>query len=1123
MEKASSKDFFREILKNKGRFISIVFIVMLGTAFFAGLRSTSYDMKYSADIYYDDAKLMDIRVLGTMGIGEEDVEDISAISGVDYAVGSYSVDAICTAREDQFTIKVIAACKKMNQPVLVEGRMPKNPGECLVDAGKSFGHGVKIGETISLSSGTTDDLGESLTDTELKVVGRGYLPYYIDLERGTTSIGDGSLDTFIVVPEDTFSLDYYTVCYVRVKDAEKLNCHSDEYKDLIDSVKENIEAISDAASLRRFEKFRDEAKEQIEDAKKEIADGEKELRDAAEKIEDGKKKITEAEDEIAENEKKLLDAEKEIESNEALLIRSEEEIKMGREQLLLGEEELNKNKELFEKSEEEYQKGLAEYEAGYAEYDAGYQKYLAGKEKYESGYAEYEEGLRQYEERLAGYVAVGMEELGRWLLSGIKNRLDRAKETLDAAETELRQAEEELEAARIPIDEGKAKLDAAAVELEAGREKLLAGEKEFEEKKTLLENGEAEVRSGRSKLEAGKRELEDGKEQLEAGKKELEEKKQELIDAEKKYDEEYPKAVKDIEKAKRDIRKAEDKIEKMELPEWYVLGRDSIESYVSYEQNADRMENLGKVFPVIFFLVAALVSLTAMTRMVEEQRMQIGTMKALGYANHVIAGRYFWYAILATLIGSVMGISLGEWFLPYIISTSYGILYTGMNVYKTPINWDQALLAVLAATLSTGLATLAASLVQLRAKPAELMRPEAPKGGKRVFLERMGFIWNHLKFSHKATVRNLLRYKKRFIMTVIGVGGCMGLLLVGFGLIDSITEIAKEQYIHIFTYQANITLDSEAYDEEVKEVYDFLEAEDDVTGMLRISMSGVTLKYNGNERDANLFVPESLDIIDDMLVLRDRKSRERYSFPTEGAAISEKTAEMLGASVGDIISIYTDETTHVEVAVTRIVENYVMHYIFISADTYQTLFKKEAAFDNLLINYDTEKVDEDDLGRRVLQLDGCKGFSSITSLELQIDDMLGVLNRVMWVLIISAGLLAFVVLYNLNSINITERKRELATLKVLGFFDGEVSMYVFRENIILTLFGTLVGFVFGTYLHRFTVTTVEVDVMMFGRLISLQSYIYAALITMAFSIFVNIVMDKDLRRINMIESLKSVE
>jgi len=716
-----------------------------------------------------------------------------------------------------------------------------------------------------------------------------------------------------------------------------------------------------------------------------------------------------------------------------------------------------------------------------------------------------------------------MEELGRWLLSGIKNRLDRAKETLDAAEAELLAAEEELAVARIPIDEGKAKLDAAEAELSAGREKLLAGEKEFEEKKALLESGEAELLAGRSKLEAGKRELADGKEQLEDGKKELEDKKKELQDAEKKYDEEYPKAVKDIEKAKRDIRKAEDKIEKLELPEWYVLGRDSIESFVSYEQNADRMENLGKVFPVIFFLVAALVSLTAMTRMVEEQRMQIGTMKALGYANHVIAGRYFWYAILATLIGSVVGIAVGEWFLPYIISTSYGILYTGMNVYKTPINWDQAFLAILAATMSTGLATLAASVVQLRSKPAELMRPEAPKGGKRVLLERMGFIWNHLKFSRKATVRNLLRYKKRFIMTVIGVGGCMGLLLVGYGLIDSITEIAKEQYINIFTYQANVTIDSDAYEEEIQEIYDFLEQEPGVTRTLQVSMSGVTLKYDGNERDATLFVPMTLDEVDSMLVLRNRKTKERYDFPSEGAAISEKTAEMLGAAVGDTISIYVDETSHVEVKVANIVENYVMHYIFLSKETYQALYNKSPKPENLLINYDLSKVDEDDLGRRILTLDGCKGFSSITNLEMQIDDMLGVLNRIMWVLIVSAGLLAFVVLYNLNSINITERKRELATLKVLGFFDGEVSMYVFRENIILTFFGILVGFIIGTYLHRFTVTTVEVDVMMFGRVISKGSYILSAIITMGFSIFVNIVMDKDLRKIDMIESLKSVE
>jgi putative ABC transport system permease protein len=535
------------------------------------------------------------------------------------------------------------------------------------------------------------------------------------------------------------------------------------------------------------------------------------------------------------------------------------------------------------------------------------------------------------------------------------------------------------------------------------------------------------------------------------------------------------------------------------------------------------MDSLGQVFPVIFFLVAALVSLTAMTRMVDEQRMQIGTMKALGYGGGVIVGRYFWYAVLATMGGGIAGVAVGERFLPYLISTSYGIMYTGMNEHLTPVNWDQAFFAIVAASASTGIATLAACVRQMKSRPAELMRPEAPKGGKRIFLEKIPLLWSRMNFTWKSTMRNLIRYKKRFVMTVIGVGGCMGLLLVGYGLKDSITEIAKQQYIQLFTYQAEATIDVNADKAEKKDVTEKASSFAGVTDTALVARKSVTLSSGGKERDADVFIPEKPEQIDRFLVLRDRVSREEWPFPKEGAYLTEKTAKMLGVSVGDTVRVEYEKKSF-GIKVERISENYIMHYIFLAPETWKEMTGEEPDYNKLLINYEEKSPEEEDaLGEELLLLPGCSGYTTITALEKQIDDMLGVLNDVMWVLIGSAGLLAFVVLYNLNSINILERKREMATLKVLGFYDREVAMYVFRENMILTLLGIVFGYVFGTILHRFTIVTVEVDLMMFGRTIRPESYLICALLTVVFSLLVNLFMSGSLKRIDMIESLKSVE
>ncbi len=1123
------KDFFREIGRNAGRFISIFFIVLLGTAFYAGIRSSSYDMKYSADCYYDEARLMDIRVLGSLGLTDQDLEDMRAVSGVKSVTGGHTQEVLCDTQDQELVLKMIALTEDVNCLTLQQGRLPEKEDECVADVVLLEQKGYQIGDTITVESGTEDSLEDSLTQLTYTIVGAGNLPYYVDLTRGVGSIGDGSIDAFLVVQPQVFKQEVYTEAYVLVQGAEELLSYSDSYEDLVEEAVDRLEAISDKAVDRRYQEVYAEAEEELEDARKKVEDGQKELDDAKAELEDGQRQLAEAETTLQDKEQELKDGQAELAQGEEELADSRQQLEDGRRQIQEAEDQLAQSEQTLADGWAQYQAGLAQYEENKASFDQKRAEYDQGLAAYTAGETQYEQQYQAYQAAAAQYQAMGLDPAS-------DPQLQEAKAQLDAARQELDGTKSQLDAAALPIGEAEAQLTAAKATLDAtetqlaqGQAALESGRQELEAKKAELTSGEAQIQSGEAELAQARAQLEDGQKQLEDARQELEDKKQELAQGQADYQEAYAEAQPELEDARQQIADGQKELEELEAGQWYVLDRNKISSCASYGQDAERMKNLGQVFPVMFFLVAALVSLTAMTRMVEEQRLQIGTLKALGYKNRTIAMKYFSYAMLATVSGSIVGVLLGEQLLPYVVLDSYQMMYTGMLECRTPINWDQGIMALAAAAASTGIATLAACLNQLRAKPAELMRPEAPKGGKRVFLERITFLWKRLSFTHKSTLRNLIRYKKRFFMTIIGIGGCMALMLVGFGLEDSITEIAKRQYVDIFTYDASVTLNSKATDQDLEAFTEAVEDKEEVAGCLPIYQTSVDLEAGDNTRSAYLYVPSDTQKIAAYLTLKDRKTGEGYAYPQEGVALAEKTAKMLEVSVGDTIEIKTSEdSSPVSVQVTEIVENYIQHYAFLSPATYEDLFGEKPDYNTMYINYKEEDkedqtVQEQKLGRELMGWKACSGVSFVSELEGQIQDMLQSLNIVIYVLICSAGLLAFVVLYNLNSINITERQRELATLKVLGFYDGEVAWYVYRENILLTIIGILVGAGMGAALHRVTILTVEVDLMMFGRVISFLSYLKSGIITLFFSVLVNGVMFYRLRRINMIESLKSVE
>lgn len=1281
--RAFRKDFIREITKNKGRFLSVFFIVLLGAAFFSGIRSAEGDMKVSADRYYDEVNYMDLKVLGTLGLTDDDLADIAKTDGVKAVYGGKTVEVLHDIGESEQVVKLIALTDGVNEPRIVEGRMPEKEDEILVDTQFLTSSGCGIGDRVTFTSGTADPLSDSLNEDTFTIVGSATLPYYMELNRGTGSIGNGSINSFALLLPETFASELYTEIYIQADGAKEEASYSDAYDEMVKAVRTKIEALEEEACDRRYTAVKTEGQEKIDDAKQQIADAEQKLADAKTELDDGTQQLADAKATISDKEQELFDAkatiadqEKELASGKETLNQKETELASGKAtleekaaelsdgkatlnqkaaELASGKETLNqkaaelasgkatleeKAKELSDgkaqlaeketelaagkKEVEEQLAQLAETKtelnqkqaeldaakeqlaAEEANVTAAKEQLAAAREELESKKAETAEARAQYEAQKAAYeeqknqygitdpeteaqlaateaqissaenqlaaadaqltekeqecaagearIASAKEELengeaqitaalaqiadgeaqakayqkqledGETQLAAAKAQIDEGEAQIEANRAKLKEGESQLAAARAQIAEGEQQIASYQETIQSGEAQLAEGKKTIADGESQLADAKQTIADGEKQLADAKQTIADGESQLSQAKQEISEKEKELEDGRAEYEKAKADAEPEIADAKQEIADGEKTLADLKKPVWYVWGRDKVTSTENFGQDASRISNIGQFFPVIFFLVAALVSLTTMTRMIEEQRQQIGTLKALGYSDGIIAFRYFAYAMLSTVSGALAGVVVGEKILPWVIMNAYGMLYIGLPYYMTPLNWEQGGLAILASAACTGVATLAACYKELSAGPAELMRPEAPKNGKRIFLERIGVLWKHLNFTQKATVRNLVRYKKRFFMTVIGIGGCMGLILVGFGLQDSITAIAKNQFVSLFTYQANAVLNADVDETEKETLQTDLRNYSGIDQMLEMYCQNVELQTEKKTVDAILEVPKELTHFDEFFAFRDRVSGKTYDFPTDGgAAISEKTATMLGVEAGDTIRLKKGDDM-VDVKISIVVENYVRHYLYLAPELYQELFGETPDYNQLLMKYqDTSSAYETALGEKIMTYDSVAAISFTSDLIEQIDNMLRSLDIVIVVLIVSAGLLAFVVLYNLNNINITERQRELATLKVLGFYDGEVASYVYRENMVLTLFGIVAGMGIGTFLHQYVIRTVEVDMMMFGRNVFPRSYLWSALITLAFALFVNVMMFYRLRKIDMIESLKSVE
>ena len=1191
-----------------GRFVSIFFIVALGVAFYSGIRASEPSMRFTADQYFDDSELMDLKVMGTMGLTKADIKAIGKVSGIEAVEGGYSKDVLCPVGDNEKVVHMLSMQKNFNQVSVVKGRLPEKAGECLVDEDFLSYTDLKVGDTVTFHSGDGEALTDSLVTDTYKIVGIGNSPLYISFGRGSSTIGTGEISGFVVVDKASFDMDVYTEAYVKVSGAEEKTAFTDEYNNLSDAAKEAVSAIEEERCAARKQEIVDEANEKLADSEKTVNEKSQELENAKKELESGKSKAAE----------ELEKAKQQLTDGEAELADAKQQIADGETQLADAKAQLNEKQAQLDSVEAQYESGKAqldqkEQELADAEqaYLSNYSKYMpiitAGKEQIPAGKSQIADGKKRLDEELAPlnrlkdelagiedeisqcdsgiaelqkqldgmdsdvyqeYVKIPEEDrneeqqayVNKWenlnaQLAGIqaqktqletaksgllaqagfateadldaqitslttqRDELDKKEAALLGQEQTLAAQEEELLSAGRQITDGKSQIAAARTQLDSAKSQITDGKAQIQSAWALLNEKEGTLNASKAQLASGEQELADGRSEYEQAAKEVEE---QITDGQAKITD----GEKQLTDAKQQIADAKAEIKKIENPKWYVQTReDALTEYQGYGDNADRMRSIGKVFPVLFFLVAALISLTTMTRMVEEQRVQIGTMKALGYGKAAIAGKYIGYALIATLGGSIFGVLAGEKILPFIIIYAYMILYKHLPAILVPYHMSYALQASGIAVACTLIATIASCYKELAAEPAELMRPAAPKQGKRILLERIGIIWKHLNFTWKSTVRNLIRYKKRFFMTIFGIGGCMALMVVGFGLKDCIYEIVSLQYEKVQFYDAATYMSDDISEENRQQLHDYLDQNADIKETIEARMQKTDVKSASGKKTLYLMVPSDNEKIEDFLSFHSRTNKDEvYSLKKDEVILTEKMASLLNVKVGDELTIEDEDRGDQTVTVGAICENYMSHYLYLSPEKYEELYGVPAEYNTIIYSVKDGKDDQiEKIGTKLLSMDGVLNVSYTSSIEGRLDDMLRSLNLVIVVLIVSAGMLAFVVLYNLNNINITERQRELATLKVLGFYDGEVASYVYRENILLTIIGSVVGMVLGNLLHRYIILTVEVEEAMFGRQIHWQSYLYSFLFTVAFSLFVNWVMFYKLKKIDMVESLKSVE
>ena len=1014
MKSALLKDSIKEIKNTYKRFLSILVMAFLGVGFFAGMRAASPDMVDTIDQYYKESQVYDIKILSTLGLTNDDIDALSEIDEIENTVGTYETEGKIEIDNKEIITKIMSV-EKLNKPILLQGNLPKTQNECVVEDSFLTANHKSIGDTIEIEiEKTKNDEGEEveyLNKNILKIVGTVKSPLYISRDRGTSSLGSGKIDYYIYVPKENIKAnEIYTNIYIKLKNSENYTTSSEKYEEYIAEVKEKIETIKEEREKARHDKLVDIATRKVKEAEEKLNENKQ---NAQQQIEEAKQEIENGKNKIEKAEVKLNSSKKEADTK----------FKSAYNQIQMAKESIFQNETQLNQKEQEAGQQITELEIKKQELQTQFDTIENNLTQLETQYNQIKDNPNISEEQ-------------KQMLENKIQMLKQSKQTIKAG----------IEQINNGITTGKQEIENAKTQLQNAKNELTKKEKQYEATKTATY----------SSLENAKIEIEKSKTELEKGEKELEEKQEEFKDK-----------IADAESKLIDSR---EKIANIENPTWYVLDRYSNTGYNSFIQDTESIENISKVFPIVFFMVALLISLTSMTRMVEEQRTQIGTLKALGYNKLQIASKYVIYAGLACVIGGVLGMSVGFVLLPQIIWTMYQMMYQmtdNIHISFNIIIGGMGLLLICVCIIG---ATIYAVLKELVQTPSTLMRPKAPKMGKRVLLEKIPFIWKRLSFSQKVTVRNIFRYKKRFLMTIIGILGCTALIVVGFGVRDSIRCIMPNQFEKVFNYDMQIGLKNGLEDEQKQKYIISLQEKTELEKVVETYMTSNIAKNQENEEDVQIIVPKEPKDLDEVINLTDVKTGEKVQLEENAICLTDKVAELLNVKQGDTITLKDSKDKERQVKISNIVENYVYHYVYMSRITYENLYGENYNTNMLFTkNNNLSEEQETNLATEIMNQSEVASISRNSSIMNLLDDTMKSLNYVVIILIVSAGLLAFVVLYNLSNVNISERIRELATIKVLGFYDKEVYSYVTRETVILTAIGIVLGLIGGYFLNYFII------------------------------------------------------
>jgi putative ABC transport system permease protein len=1117
MKKTFFKNLFRDIKKTLSRFLSIVVIIAVGVAFYAGVRATSPDMKTSADVYLNDTNFMDFKLISTLGLTKGDLDEVKKQKGVIDAEGAYSIDAVTEKDNHELVLNLNTLPKEnaINSILLTSGRRPSSTNEAVVEENFLKEYKFKLGDKIKFASGNDTNIEDNLKNSEFEIVGTAKSPMYISGQRQLSSVGNGFVKGFVYILPEVFKSEVFTEIYVKAdKEVGKNSLlENDKYKDAVVSMDKNFKELGVERSKVRYaeviksaEDKLKEAEDKLNSSKKEaadkFADAHKKLDDGRNKLEQGKLDLNKNQDlynkKIADGEKQLKDGKAAINAGEAKLNASAADIDNGKNAIASGRKQLDEGESKIIAGKNQAASSIsASIEGQLATLKAS----LAKDPNNVALLAQYN-GLNQaYTTQVKGkdFDSIYNFLTTSGMLSQIPNSqvLTNSKAQFDSGLKEITSKRNEISAKESP--------------LLAGEQQLIAGRKELDASKVKISQAEAD-------LEKGKRE---GLTKINDGKKKLEDGEKELNDNAAKLKEEEDKANTKIKDGEEEIQKNRDKLKDIKNPEWYVLGRSQNVGYENYRQDSDRIDNIGKAFPLIFFLVAALVSLTTMTRMVQENRIEIGTFKALGYSRASIVAHYLIYSLSASLMGSIIGISFGFRLFPPLIMKAYTSLYAIPKAIA-PFNFKLAIEACLVAILFTTIAAVEATLGELREVPASLLRPKPPKSGKKILLERITFFWKRLSFTRKVTARNIFRYKQRFFMTVIGISACTGLMITGYGLKDGIIGAVEKQFNEIYIYDMQTSLTQNIDNSGKQNIENKVMSNSNIKSILFTYSKNATVnKADASKEDAYLVVPDKPSELNNYVKLSMKE--KKLELKDDGVIITEKLSKLVNKKIGDTIEISVNDKV-IKAKISDITEHYVQHYIYMSPKYYKSLMGENIKYSSFYGRVkDKSQESQNKIAESFSGIDklGATSFKSNTHLDF--NKSMDSINSVVLLLIASAGVLAFVVIYNLTNININERRRELATIKLLGFYNPELAAYIYRENMILTVIGSIAGIGVGIFINSFVVSTAETNVIMFLRTIKPIYFLYSILLTILFSVVVNLAMYKRFDKIDMIESLKNAE